>query len=141
MFTKVKRLLFCRLQELVQGSDHRDSFSHCYVPVVRIKDFNVLIDGKSFFNLPLKDEEEAREKIMSVNRNNDYRTGNLLDFAYFKKNYRIIAIDLSKQPELKDQQQISFISRLLAVQGATVFFIIEKSETTFEFLQNSANFI
>ena len=90
----------------------------------------------------LKDEEEAYEKIMSINRNNAYRTGNLLDFAYFKKNYRIIAIDLSKQTELKDPQQISFISRPLAVQGATVFFIIEKSEeTTFEFLQNSANFI
>ena len=139
-FTKVNRLfvlLFARNAE----KDHRHSFSNYFVPNVRIKDFNVLIDGKSFFNLPLKDEEEAHEKIMSVNRNNDYRTGNLSDFAYFKKNYRIIAIDLSKQPELKDQQQISFISRLLAVQGATVFFIIEKSETTFEFLQNSANFI
>ena len=142
MFTKVNRLLFCCLQELVQGSDHRDSFSSYYVPDVRIKDFNVLIDGKSFFNLLLKDEEEAYEKIMSINRNNAYRAGNLLDFAYFKKNYRIIAIDLSKQTELKDPQQISFISRPLAVQGATVFFIIEKSEeTTFEFLQNSANFI
>ena len=64
--------------------DHRD-FLHYYVPNVRIKDFKVLIDGKNFFNLPEKDEEEAYEKIISVNRNNDYTTGNLLDFAYFKK--------------------------------------------------------
>ena len=64
--------------------DHRD-FLHYYVPNVRIKDFKVLIDGKNLFNLPEKDEEEAYEKIISVNRNNDYTTGNLLDFAYFKK--------------------------------------------------------
>ena len=120
--------------------NHRDSLSHCYVLNVRKKDINVLLDGKSFFNLPVKDEEEAYEKIMSINRNNDYTTGNWLNFAYFKKNYKLIAIDLSKQTKLKDPQQISFIGRLLTACGATMFFITEKSdETTFEFLQNSAN--
>ena len=78
--------------------DQRDSFSHYYVPNVRIKDFNVLIDGKGFFDLPVKNEEEAYEKIIEMSRNNDYTTGNLLDFAYFKENYRLIAIDLSKGP-------------------------------------------
>ena len=43
--------------------------------------------------------------------NNDYITGNLLDFAYFKENYRLIAIDLSKQTKLKDPQQINFIGK------------------------------
>ena len=47
-----------------------------------------------------------------MSRNNDYTTGNLLDFAYFKENYRLIAIDLSKQTELKDPQQINFIGKL-----------------------------
>ena len=46
--------------------DHRDSFSHYYVPNVEIKDFNVLIDGKSFFDLPVKNEEEAYEKIIEI---------------------------------------------------------------------------
>ena len=46
----------------------------------------MLIDGKSFFDLPVKNEEEAYEKIMSVNRNNDYTTGNLSDLVYFKEN-------------------------------------------------------
>ena len=50
------------------------------------KDFNVLIDRKSFFNLPVKNEEEAYEKIMDMSNNNDYTNGNLLDFAYFKEN-------------------------------------------------------
>ena len=121
---------------------YRDSFSHYYVPNARIKDFNVLIDGKSFFDLPVKNEEEAYEKIIEMSNNNDYTTGNLLDFGYFKKNYRLIAIDLSKQTELKDQQQISFIDKLLNTRGATMFLIIEKSEeTTLNFSQRSATII
>ena len=47
-----------------------------------------------------------------MSRNNDYTTGNLLDFAYFKGNYRFIAIDLSKQTKLEDPQQINFIGKL-----------------------------
>ena len=65
--------------------NHRDSFSHYYVPEVEIKVFNMLIDGKSFFDLPVKNEEEAYEKIIEMSRNNDYATVNLLDFAYFRK--------------------------------------------------------
>ena len=53
-------------------SDSRDSFSDYYVPNVEIKDFNVLIDGKSFFDLPVKNEEEAYEKIFEMSNNNDY---------------------------------------------------------------------
>ena len=47
-----------------------------------------------------------------MNKNNDDTTGNLMDFAYFKENYRLIAIDLSKQTKLKDPQQINFIGNL-----------------------------
>ena len=92
--------------------------------------------------MPVKYKEEAYEKIVGTSNNNDYRTGNLLDFAYFKENYRLIAIDLSKQTKLKDPQQINFIGKLLKNTGATMFFIIEKSEeTTFEFSQNSVNIL
>ena len=73
--------------------DHRDSFSHYYVPNVEIKGFSVLIDGKSFFDLPIKNEEEAYAKIIEMSKNNDYTFGNLLDFTYFKENYRLIATD------------------------------------------------
>ena len=78
-----------------------------------------------------------------MSQNNDCTTGNLLDFAYLKKYYRIIAIDLSKQTILTDPQQINFIGKLeKQANGATMFFIIEKSkETTFEFLQNSVNIL
>ena len=73
-----------------------------------------------------------------MSRNNDDATGNLLDFLYFWKNYKLIAVDLSKQTKLKDLQQISFIGKLLATRGVTMFFIIEKSEeTTLNFSQMS----
>ena len=77
-----------------------------------------------------------------MSNNNDYTTSNLLDFAYFKKNYKLIAIDLSKQTKLKDPQQIDFIGKLSNIFGATMFFIIEKlEETTFNFPQNSVTII
>ena len=80
---------------------------------------------------------------MSMSRNNNYTTSNLLDFAYFKENCRLIAINLSKQTKLKDPQQINFIGKLEGQNnGATMFFIVEKSEeTTFEFLQNSVKIL
>ena len=60
----------------------------------------------------------------------------------FLKNYKLIAIDLSKQTKLKDPQQINFIGKLLKNTGAAMFFIIEKSdETTFNFWQNSVTII
>ena len=78
-----------------------------------------------------------------MSTNNDYTTSNLLDFTYFKENYRLITIDLGKQTKLKDPQQINFTGRLERQDNnsrATIFFIIEKSkETTFEFLQNYVN--
>ena len=119
---------FERIEENNVKKDHRDSFSRYYVPNVKIKDFNVLIDGKSFFDLPVKNEQEAYEKIVEVSNNNDYTTGNLLDFVYLLKNYKLIAIDLSKQTKLKDPQQISFIDKLLATRGATFFLSLKNQK-------------
>ena len=83
-FTNVNRLFilsFERIEENNVKKDYRDSISYYYVPNVEIKDFNVLIDEKSFFDLPVKNKEEAYEKIIDTCNNNDYTTGNLLDFA------------------------------------------------------------
>ena len=120
-------LSFERIEVKNVKKDHRDFFSHYYVPNVEIKDSNVLIDGKSFFDLPVKNEEKAHEKIIEMSWNNDYTTGNLLDFAYFKKNYKLINFDLRKQTKLKHLQQINFIGKLEGQDcGATMFFTIEK---------------
>ena len=66
-----------------------------------------------------------------------------MDFSYFKENYKLIRIDLSKQTKLKDPQQFNFIGKLENQNhGATMFFIIKKSEeTTFNFSQNSITII
>ena len=145
-FTNANRLFVLPFETIEENNvkkDHRDSFSHYYVPNVQIKDFNVLIDGKGFFDLPVKNEEEVYEKIIEMSNNNDYTTVNLLDFAYYKENYKLIATDLSKQSKLKDLQQINFIGKVEGQNsGVTMFFIIEKSEeTTFEFSQNPVNIL
>ena len=108
-------------------------FQSIILPNVQIKDFNVLIDGKGFFDMPIKDDEETYEEMIEIGRNNDYTTGSLLGYEYFSKHYKLIAIDLSKQIELENpdlKQQINFIGRLATNEGATMFFIIEKSEET-----------
>ena len=140
-FTKVNRLLALSFPRN-NNTDGRYSFSNYYVPKVKVNDFNVLTDGKSFFDLSVKNDEEPYEKIIDMSNNNDYTTGNLLDYAYYKKHYKLISIDLSKETKLKDPQQINFIGKLLRNTGATMFFIIEKSEeTTFNFSQNSVTIV
>ena len=135
-FTNVNRVFVL----IFENEDDRTSFLKYYVPKVEIKDFNVLIDGKPFFEIPVKNKEEAYEAIIEMSKNNDYTTGNLLDYEYFKDHYKLIAIDLSKEIELENsdlKQQINFIGRL-EENNAIMFFIIEKKEeTTFDFSQNS----
>ena len=140
-FTNVNRLFVWSFPRN-NNTDSRYCYSNYYVPKVEINGFNVLIDGKSFFDFPVKNKEEAYEKIIEMSNNNDDTTGNLLDFGYFIKNYRLIAIDLSKQTKLKDPQQINFIGKISENTRATMFFIIEKSEeTSFKFSQNSLTII
>ena len=109
-----------------------------------VKDYNVIIDKLAFFDLPIKTEEEAYEKIIDISRNNAYATDNLLDYDYFKKYYKLIAIDLSKQQVLQENEdlikQINFNEKL--EEAANVFIIIENKENTIlEFSQNLANVI
>ena len=140
-FTNVNRLFVLSFPRN-NNTDSRYCFSNYYVPKVKVNDFNVLIDGKSFFDLSVKNDEEAYEKIIDISNNSYYTTDNLLDYVYYKKHYRLIAIDLSKQSKLKDPQQINFIGKLLRNTGGTMFFIIGKSEeTTFNFSQNSVTIV
>ena len=55
----------------------------------------MLINGKSFFDIPIKNREETYEQIIEIGKNSDYTTGNLLDYGYFSKHSKLIAIDLS----------------------------------------------
>ena len=81
IFTKFNRLFVFSFE----NDEDRTSFLKFYVPKVEIKDFNVLIDGKCFFDVPVKNKKETYGKTMSISKNNDYMTGNLLDYEYFSK--------------------------------------------------------
>ena len=143
-----------------ENEDDRRSYSKYYTPSVGIKDYNFLVDRKAFFELPVKSMTETYEKIIDLGNNDYYTTGNLLDYEYFKKHFKLIAIDLSKQKELENNdimqgseatranavsEQINFIGKLERdavnnVYPATnMFFIIEKREKTVtDFSKNSA---
>ena len=89
-----------------------------------------MIDGKSFFDNPIKIKEEASKKIIEIGRNKNYKAGNLLDYEYFSKNYKLIAIDLGKQIGFKNHNlkkqvnHINLIGRFDRDDGAAMFFII-----------------
>ena len=97
-FTNVNRLFVLSFE----NEADRTSFSKYYVPMVEIKVPNLLINGKPFFDIPVKNKEEAYEQIIEMIRKVDYTSGNLLDYEYFSKHYRLIAIDLTKQIELEN---------------------------------------
>ena len=82
-FTNVN-ILFVLAYEVDNNNDDRKLFLQFYLPKVMMKDFNVIIDKLAFFDLPIKTEEEAYEKIIGISKNDEYTTGNLLDYNYFK---------------------------------------------------------
>ena len=109
--SKVNRLFVLSFE----NEDDRTCFSKYYIPSVEINDFNVLIDGKSFFDVPIKNKEVTYVANFEMSKNNNYTTGNLLDIEYFSKYYKLIAIELSKQIELENpylKQQINFVDKL-----------------------------
>ena len=95
---------------------------------------------QNFFDIALKSKEKTYEKIIEMSKNNGYTTDNLLDYDYFSNDYKLIAVDFSKQigsENLDLKQEISFIGRL-DEDNAAMFFIIEISEgTTVNFSRNS----
>ena len=64
-----------------------------------MKDYNVVIDGRNFFDQPTKIDKKTHDNIRKIANGqvDDYKTGCLLDHVYFKENYKLIAIDLNKQ--------------------------------------------
>ena len=99
-----------------------------------------MIDGRIFFDQAIDSMTKTYENIrkIAMGQGDNYTTGCLLDYTYFKENYKMIAIDLSKQQELDADpraiQQIDFSANLDRTGNTTIFFIIEEAkETVFEF--------
>ena len=119
----------------VKDDDSRESHNQFYLPTVQIKDYNVIIDGRNFLDQPIKNDLKTYDNIKKIvtGQGDDYTTGWLLDYSYFKKYYKLIAIDLSKQQDadLKAIQQIIFTENLDREEGLTMFFIIEETKERF----------
>ena len=107
-----------------------------------------MIDDRNFFDQTIDSMTKTYENIrkIAMGQGDDYATGCLLDDSYFKENYKLIAIDLSKQQELDADpraiQQINFTANLDRNDGATMFFIIEEAKEIcffeiFEFSQGT----
>ena len=97
-FQGVNRLfVLCFVNE-----DQRKSHSTYYLPKVEIKDYNVMIDGKNFFNKPINSMTKTYKNIRKIatGQGDDYTTGCLLDYPYFKNHYKMIEMDSSKQQAL-----------------------------------------
>ena len=98
----------------IERKNHRKYF----LPRVYITNYNVLIDRRSFYDQPINDIVKQYDEIRKIatGQGDDYTTGCLLDYQYFKDHYNLIAIDLSKQKELDSDsraiQQIEFYGML-----------------------------
>ena len=117
------------------------------LPNVEIKDYNVMIDEKNFFDQPIKNDKVTYEIIRKIATGwgDDYATGYLVDYTYFKK-YKMIAVDLSKEKALdvdpKAIQQINFTENLDRPNNTRFYFILEEAkETVFGFSQGNVKIL
>ena len=125
-----------------ENENYRTSLPTYYLPKVEMKD--VMIDGRNFFDQTINSMTKTYENIRKIatGQGDDYTTGCLLDYTYFKKYYKMIAIDLSKQQALDADpraiQQINFTANLDRAGNTTMFFIIEEAkETVLDFSQGT----
>ena len=128
-FRNINRLF---LLSFKYGNDDppRNSFDKYHMPLAEIKDFHALINNKPFFDPPVKNEQEAYEKLIKMSRNDDYTTANLLNYLYHQKYYKLIGKNLSTQTNTNIPLQINFVEKLEEDDGATLFFIVEKQQKT-----------
>ena len=122
-----------------KDDDGGESHIQYYLPTVELKGY-VTIDGRNFFDQPIKNDLKTYDNIRKVamGQAGDNTTGCLLDYWYLKKYYKLIAIDLIKQQKLdadsKARRQINFTGNLERAEGSTMFFIIEEvKETVLDF--------
>ena len=100
-FQGVNRL-FVMTYNTANGQPTRNGQRKYYLPRISLNKHNVIIDRRNFYDSPIEsDIDKYRElKKVTIGKGEDYTTGSLLDYNYFDKHYKLIAIDLSKQKEL-----------------------------------------
>ena len=127
-----------------ENDDDRTNDDRYYIPTVKIKDYNIVINGENFFDKPIKNNKITYDNIRKIatGQGDDYTTGCLLDYPYFKKTYKMIRVDLSKQQALdvdpRAIQQNNFTANLDRAGNTRVYFILEEAkETILDFSQGT----
>ena len=140
-FQGVNRL-FIMAYNRENGQPTRNGQRKYYLPRIDLEKYNVIIDGRNFYDNPIeRDIEKYRElKKVMIGKREDYTTRSLLDFNYFDKHYKLVAVDLSKQKELvadpRAIQQIEF--KYMLGTNSTIYWVLEKSkETILEFYKGT----
>ena len=140
-FQGVNRLFLMAYNRAV-GQAIRNGQRTYYLPRIDLKKYNIIIDGRNFYDNPIEsDIEKYRElKKVMIGKGEDYTTRSLLDYNYFNKHYKLVAVDLSKQKELEADpraiQQIEF--KYMLGTNSTIYWVLEKSkETTLEFYKGT----
>ena len=127
-----------------ENDNDRTSDEEYYLPTVEIKDYNIVINSENFFDQPMKNNKITYDNIRKIatGQGDDYATGCLLDYPYFKDTYKMIAVDLSKQQALdadpRALPQINFTANLDRAGNTRVYFILEEAkETILDFSQGT----
>ena len=143
-FDGVNRLFVLAFDNTNNGNTkvERESHRKYFFPRVDVTNYNVLIDSRNFYDQPVNDQFKNYDEIRKIatGKGDDYTTGCLLDYQYFKDYYQLIAVDLSKQKELDADpraiQQIEFYGKLET--NSQVCTLLEKSkETVLEFYKGT----
>ena len=113
-----------------------------YLPRIDLNKYNVIIDERNFYDNPIERDIEKYRKLKKVviGKGEDYTAGSLLNYNYFKKHYKVVAVDLSKQKELDADpraiQQIEF--KYTLGTNSTIYWVLEKSkEAILEFCKGT----
>ena len=131
-FQEVNRLFVLAFE----NDDDRTSDEQYYLPIVEIKDYNILINSENFFDQPIKNRGVTYDNIrkIAIGYGDDNTTGCLLDYPYFLDTYKMIAVDLSRQRALDADpraiQQINFTANLDRAGNKRVYFILEEAKET-----------
>ena len=124
---------------VVENHTQRTSHSGYNLPNVEIKNYNVMINGENSFDQPIKNKVTyGNIRKIATGQGDDFTTGCLLDYPYFKDSYKMITADLSKQQALdadpRANQQIDFMANLDRAGNTRIYFIIEEAQGTVKVL-------
>ena len=126
--------LFVMAYDRTANQPTRNGRKKFHLPRIDLKKYNVIIDGRNFYDNPIESDIEKYRELKKVitGKGEDYTTGSLLDYDYFKKNYKLVAVDLSKQKKLDaDPRAIQEIElKYMLGTNSTIYWVLEKSKET-----------